>query len=185
MRPKNYLINGQLWAFGHPCCWETFAKSVIWCSPGKIRAHFAGSEVLKSPPLMFNSFQSMDLIVLDASSLLADDHRNLLQVFIFWNSPPVPMRMASLPFHPSCLTALALFLSLKTDKEIMLFSFGICATECFSYQSSVSATKGMLTASLLRKCESGLFGARPKIILWSVVLEWSDLVKEKMAVVRL
>lgn len=55
----------------------------------------------------------------------------------------------------------------------------------FSYQSSVSATKGMLTASLLRKCESGLFGARPKIILWSVVLEWSDLVKEKMAVVRL
>lgn len=120
MRPKNYLIKGQLWAFGHPCCWETFAKSVIWCSPGKMRAHFAGSEVLKSPPLMFNSFQSMDLIVLDASSLLADDHRNLLQVFIFWNSPPVPMRMASQPFHPSCLTALALFLSLKAEKEIML-----------------------------------------------------------------
>lgn len=45
-------------------------------------AHVAGFKGLKSPPLMFNSFQSMNLIVLDASSLLADDHRNLLRLFI-------------------------------------------------------------------------------------------------------
>lgn len=50
---------------------------------------------------------------------------------------------------------------------------------------SQHSLEGMLTGNLLRKYESGLFGAAPKLFCGAFVLERSHLVKEKMAVVGL
>lgn len=119
---------------------------------------------------MSNRFQIMNLIILEGSSLLAADHTQLLQVFIFasWSSTPVTMRVGWDPeqtphctvfLHAWLLIALAhLKVFFKSEKRrcLLLFFIGVCALQCFRCQSSASTSWGMLTINLLRNYEPRL-----------------------------
>lgn len=91
---------------------------------------------------MSNHFQIMNLIVLEGSSLLAADHTQLLQVFIFasWSSTPVTMRVGWDPeqtphctvfLHAWLLIALAhLKVFFKSEKTRCLLLFLSASVPC-------------------------------------------------------
>lgn len=149
----------------------TFGKGVISCNPGKIRTHFAGSKVLRTPlPLKFNHFQSMNLIVLVASPLLADDHRKPASSIYLVKSSTCTYEsgiVTSSSLLSDCSRTFRQVKDGKRKRDHALLSFRACAAKCFSCQSSANTSQGMLTVNLLRNYESGLpgFGAQPKIIL--------------------